>query len=105
MNLDIITKIFIPVLGAIITYMVVPFIMQKTSKEQTENIFELVKIAVFAAEQMHDAGLLKIPKKGYVLEYINGKGFDITEEDLNAMIEAAVKELNLEQMKLNKRIE
>lgn len=99
MNLDIIIKVIIPILGAIVTYMIVPFIMQKTSKEQRNNIYELVKIAVFAAEQLHDAGLINIPKKEYVIAYINSKleNNKITEKDLNVMIEAAVKELNLEQ--------
>lgn len=97
MNVDIIIKIIIPILGAIVTYMIVPFIMQKTSKEQREGIVAWVKIAVAAAEQMEDAGLIDMPKKEYVFEFISSKGFNITIEDLDAMIEAAVKELNLEQ--------
>lgn len=95
MNVDIIIKIIIPILGAIVTYMIVPFIMQKTSKEQRENIVYWVKIAVAAAEQMKDAGLIEIPKKQYVVDFIREKGFKITEEDLDAIIEAAVKELNI----------
>lgn len=97
MNLDIIIKVIIPILGAIITYMIVPFIMQKTSKEQRDNVVFWVKVGVNAAEQMADAGLIKIPKKEYVIEFIRSKGFDMSSEDLENMIEAAVKELNLEQ--------
>lgn len=101
MNVDIVVKIIIPILGAIVTYIIVPFIMQKTSKEQRDNIFMWVKIAVAAAEQMQEAGLIEIPKKEYVIEFIKDKGFDITYEDLEIIVEAAVKELNLEQMKVN----
>ena len=97
MNLDIIIKVIIPILGAIVTYMIVPFIMQKTSKEQRDNIMFWVKVAVNAAEQMKEAGLIEMPKKEHVIEFIKSKGFDITYEDLENMIEAAVKELKIEQ--------
>ena len=99
-NIDIIVKVIIPILGAILTYLIWPLIDQKTTKEQRENIMSLVRIAVAAAEQMKDAGLIEIPKKEYVVDFINKKGIEITMSELNAMIEAAVKELNLEQDKL-----
>lgn len=61
-----------------------------------------VKIAVTAAEQMHDAGLIEVPKKDYVIEFINNKfKFGITEQELDNLIESAVKELNLIQRKNN----
>ena len=73
-NIDIIVKVIIPILGAILTYLIWPLIDQKTTKEQRENIMSLVRIAVAAAEQMKDAGLIEIPKKSYVVDYINKKG-------------------------------
>ena len=85
----------IPILGTILTYLIVPLIKQKTTKEQRENIYNLVKIAVKAAEQMHDAGLINIPKKEYVINFLTSKGINITIQDLDVMIEAAVQELNL----------
>lgn len=100
MNIDIIIKVTIPILGAIVTYMIVPFIKQKTTESQRKTVVSLVKIAVSAAEQMQEAGLLNIPKKEYVVNFINSKGFKITEEELNIIIEACVKELNLEQNKV-----
>ena len=100
MNIDIIIKVIIPILGAIVTYMIVPFIKQKTTQSQRETVISLVKISVSAAEQMQEAGLLDIPKKEYVVNFINSKGFKITEEELNIIIEACVKELNLEQNKI-----
>lgn len=95
MNIDIITKVIIPILGTILTYLIVPLIKQKTTKEQRENIYNLVKIAVQAAEQMADAGLINIPKKEYVINFLTEQGINITIQDLDAMIEAAVYELNL----------
>lgn len=102
MNIDIIVKIIIPVLGAIITYLIVPFIKEKTTRQQRDNVYELVKIAVFAAEQMADAGLINMPKKEYVINYISSKGINITIQDLDTMIEAAVKELKIAEKELNK---
>lgn len=94
MNIDIITKATIPILGIIITVLIIPFIMQKTTKEQRDSVVSWVRFAVNAAEQMQDAGLIKITKKNYVLEFIKSKGFDITDQELDVLIEAAVKELN-----------
>lgn len=101
-NIDIMVKVIIPILGAIITYLIVPIIKQKTTKEQRENIYNLVKIAVQAAEQMHDAGLIKVPKKEYVINFLTSKGINITiqEQELDVLIEAAVYELNKAQEKL-----
>ena len=99
MNIDIIAKVIIPILGIIITGLIIPFIMQKTTKEQRDNICFWVKVAVNAAEQMQDAGLISIPKKEYVLGFIGNKGFNIPEQELDTLIEAEVKELNIVQNK------
>lgn len=96
MNVDIIIKVVIPILGAIITYMIVPFIMQKTNKEEREKVVAWARIAVNAAEQMHEAGLIDIPKKEYVVRFMRSKDFNIDEEGLDAIIEALVKELNMD---------
>ena len=100
MNIDILVKVIIPILGAIITYLIVPFIKQKTTKEQRENIYNLVKIAVHAAEQMADAGLISTPKKEYVIDFLTSKGINITIQELDVLIEAAVQELNMAQKAL-----
>lgn len=97
--LNLIVKGIIPLLGAVITYMIVPFIIEKTSEKTRDNIKFWVRIGVYAAEQMEDAGIINMPKKEYVITFIHSKGFDISEEDLEIMIEAAVRELNIEQMK------
>ena len=100
MNIDIIVKVLIPILGAIITYLIVPFIRQKTTKEQRENIYFWIKVAVAAAEQIYkEKGQGKL-KKEYVVDFLIAKGVNITIEELDVLIEAAVKELNMAQEKL-----
>ena len=100
MNIEIIIKVIIPILGAIITYLIVPFIKQKTTKEQRENIYFWVKVAVQAAEQIYkEKGQGKL-KKEYVVDFLVSKGINITIQELDVLIEAAVKELNIIQDKV-----
>ncbi len=85
----------IGLIGTIITAVLIPYIRSKTTKEKYDNIYTWVSIAVSAAEQIfkdvQKAGKLK---KEYVLAFLNQKGFNINEDELDAMIEAAVLELN-----------
>lgn len=86
----------IALLGTVITAIVAPYFRKKYSREQRQEIYEYVDIAVKTAEQIlkkHDpTGKLR---KEFVLKRLNDKGFKLTENDLNMMIEAAVLELNL----------
>ena len=100
MNIDFIIKILIPLLGAIITYILVPFFRSKTTKEQRENIAFWVKVAVGAAEQIYNKKGQGILKKDYVIKFLTSKGINITRQDLDVLIEAAVKELNIVQEQL-----
>lgn len=101
MNIDIIVKVLIPILGAILTYLIVPFIKQKTTKEQRENIYFWVQVAVGAAEMVYkEKGQGKL-KKEYVVDFLVSKGINITIQELDALIEAAVKELNIIQEKVD----
>ncbi len=100
MNIDIIVKVLIPILGTIITYILVPFLKQKITKEQREEIYFWVKIAVGAAEQIYkEKGQGKL-KKEYVVDFLVSKGINITIQELDILIEAAVKELNIIQDKV-----
>ncbi len=101
MNIDIIVKVVIPILGAIITYILVPFFKSTTTKQQRENIYFWVRIAVQAAEMIYvEKGQGKL-KKEYVVEFLTSKGINITLQELDVMIEAAVKELNIIQEKVD----
>lgn len=99
-NIDIIVKVIIPILGAIITYLIVPFIRQKTTKEQRENIYFWVKVAVQAAEMIYKGKGQGKLKKEYVVDFLVSKGINITIQELDVLIEAAVKELNIIQEKV-----
>ena len=93
-----ITKCIIILLGTVITYVVIPYIKAKTTEEQRNNIYFWVQVAVNAAEQIYVEKGMGMIKKKYVVEYLRNKNINISEEDLNILIEAAVKELNLLQV-------
>lgn len=84
----------IGLLGSVITYVAVPYFKSKTTAQQRENIYFWVKIGVSAAEQMKEAGLINIPKKEYVIEFLISKKIEIDLNQLDAMIESAVREMN-----------
>ena len=51
-TIDILSKVVIPILSILITTFLVPYIKEKTSKEQRETALILVQAAVMAAEQI-----------------------------------------------------
>lgn len=87
----------ISILGAIITYMVVPYLKSKTSKEQRETIMFWVSVAVSAAEQIFNERGMGAEKKKFVVEFLVEQGIKVSLEELDVLIESAVKELNLAQ--------
>lgn len=96
---DMIYKIFmllISLLGVVLTGLIVPWLKIKVGKEKLGDVEKWIAVAVSAAEQMYAAGLLTVDedRKDYVLRFIRDKGITITDEELNALIEAAVYELN-----------
>ena len=88
-----IAKILILLLGATLTYKVVPLIQGKVTAEQLNQIAFWVQIAVTAAEQIWQQSGKGPDKKAYVQEFLAQKGIQIDNEALDALIEAAVYEL------------
>ena len=80
--------------------MVVPYFKSKTTAQQRENILTVVELAVMAAEQIFFQPGQGKQKKEYVIDYLYTRGIKLTVEELDMMIEATVKELNLIQSQL-----
>lgn len=102
MNSDAVVQIgtvIIALIGAVITYIIVPYFKSKTTKEQRESIAFWVRVAVNAAEQIYDEKGQGKVKKEYVIKFLSDKGITLTLEQLDVLIEAAVYELN--KMKTN----
>lgn len=88
----------ITVIGAIITRYLIPWIKSKLDERQYDVFNGLVRVGVFAAEQLYNSGKIQ-DKKQYVLDLLKGNGYQIDDESVNALIEATVKELKIELQK------
>lgn len=80
--------------AAIITAIVIPWIKFKTTKEQQDEIKQWVKIAVAAAEQIFVGQGRGEEKKQWVLEFLSKYNLKVDMDAIDALIEAAVWELN-----------
>lgn len=81
------------VLCAVVTCVLVPYIKSKTTTEQQKEINAWVKIAVSAAEQLFTGSGRGEEKKAYVIAWLKERGITVDEAELDALIEAAVYEL------------
>ena len=88
----------IGVLSTVVTVFVIPLIRQRLSDGQLENLNRIVKIFVYAAEQLVGSGH-GAEKKEKVRQWLMEHGIDANLEEVNAAIEAAVKEMNIESGK------
>lgn len=80
--------------AAVITAIVIPYIKSRTTAQQQAEINAWVKIAVAAAEQIYTGSGRGEEKKAYVLNWLAEHGITMYEERINALIEAAVYDLN-----------
>lgn len=80
-------------IGVIITCVLIPYIKSKTTTEQQKEINAWVKIAVSAAEQLFTGSGRGEEKKAYVIAWLKECGITVDEAELDALIEAAVYEL------------
>lgn len=84
----------IGLLGTILTGFLIPVLRNKLTDKQNEIFDSVVRVGVYAAEQMFGAGK-GAEKKEYVLKLLAERGYDVDAEIVNAAIEAMVKELKI----------
>ena len=91
----------IPVLCTILTVYIVPYIKAKIGTENLSKYEYWVNIAVKAAEMIWTETGRGADKKQYVVDFMNNmfnsKNVVITEEQINLLIESAVKQLKIEE--------
>ena len=91
-----ITQLVIGVIGIcvlFVTMVILPLARAKFGNENVSEFLRWVKIGVQAAEQIY-AITDGEQKKMYVLEFLDSKGYDINEDEVDKAIEAAVLELH-----------
>jgi putative Mn2+ efflux pump MntP len=87
----------ITILGAVFLYVFVPWVKQRMKAEQLMQLMLLVEIAVTAVKQIFK-GMPEVTdaeKKDYCLEYLKTLGVDVSMDQLDALIEAMVYQINL----------
>lgn len=93
-----ILELVVTISTLILVRYVVPYVKAKIGATQLETIEKKVKEAVDAAEQMIKTEKAGAQKKELVVDYITNflirKGIEITAEDLDILIEAAVGVMN-----------
>lgn len=85
----------IAVLSAVMVYFVIPFIRANTELKDVEAVLILVRQSVLAAEQIYKGQGKGAIKYKYVKDKLNDLG--LSDEEIEVLIESAVKELNLWQ--------
>lgn len=79
------------IIGALLAYYIIPVLKAYIAKYWDENLLDFVKSCVYAAQQTMENNA---DKKRYVLaqvgEWIRMKGMDISDEQIDILIESAV---------------
>ena len=91
----------IPILGAIITSFVIPFIKEKIGAEKLAKYEYWATLAVKAAEMMWTESGSGATKKQYVVDFLNNmfnkNKVVITEQQIEILVESMVKQMKLEE--------
>ena len=97
-----ILQVVLAIVSIVVTGILIPLIKTKISKTDLEKALVITDIAVKAAEQIYKESGKGVIKKKYVIDYLKKSGLNLSDEEINALIEAAVKELNLWQDEIRK---
>jgi hypothetical protein len=89
-----IVEAILALVALVITGIVIPYIKKRTTTEQQKEIVAWVKIAVAAAEQIYVGTGRGPEKKMYVVEWLADRNISIDTNEIDALIESAVYELN-----------
>ena len=89
-----IIEAILALVAVVITSIIIPYIKKKTSVEQQKEIVSWVKIAVMAAEQIYVGTGRGPEKKLYVIEWLADRNITVDTNEIDALIESAVFELN-----------
>lgn len=96
-NLFKLVMALIPIIGAVITGFVVPYIKTKISSAQLDEVSKWVTKAVHAAEVLFDVPESGEEKREYVINFIdkmfNSKKEIITKDQIRILLESAWKEM------------
>lgn len=93
----------IALISAVLTGFVIPWLKTKLTDHQYDTLATLVRVGVFAAEQVFTSDMWK-EKKQYVVDLLLENGYKVDVTAVDALIEATVRELRIEQGQTPKEI-
>ena len=76
----------IALIAAIITWKLIPWIQARTTNEQQATIAALIKVGVYAAEQLYKTPGMGKAKFEYVQRYLASKGYSVDIADIEAAV-------------------
>lgn len=79
----------IAVVATAATVFLIPWLKRKTNEQDRAELLAWAEIAVAAAQQLYHH-LDGEDRKAYVLDFLEGKGYDVNSMEVDAAIEAAV---------------
>ena len=91
-------KLIIMIAAALITRYLIPWLKAKTQNETMHSLIDLATQAVLAAEQVHNSQTgaeRKLIVTRFIKELLLQKNISISDEEIDMLIEAAVKEMNM----------
>lgn len=95
---DVIMKIVLSICIIIISTFVVPYLKSLSDNVRWQKFVNMVCDAVEAAEQLIKEPGSGVKKKemviAFIKKYLDEAGINVTDEELNILIEAAVKRMN-----------
>lgn len=105
-----IIKAVLGLAGMLLMGFVIPWAKKNLDTKKLDALATLVRIGVYAAEKMFGSKMGK-EKKQYVLDFLRTKGYVLDETALadqmmatvNALIESTVKEMEIEEMAVEKK--
>ena len=93
-NLTPIIQAIIALLATLITCKLIPWIQSRTTEKQRDNLRALIRVLVYAAEQVYGAGKGAV-KLDYVCEQLRERGFEVDMCEIEAAVYSA---FNLDDM-------
>ena len=91
------TKVIVALIGllsTICTVFLAPYLKAKMDNEKLQKLGSLAQRFVLAAEQLIGPGK-GAEKKAQVQDWLKEKGYDVSLDEVDSAIEAAVKEMNI----------
>lgn len=86
----------ITLIGGLVARYVIPWIKDKLDDRQYAVLTGMVKVGVYAAEQIFTTAQWK-EKKQYVVDLLKENGYTVDSTAVDALIEATVRSLRIEQ--------